>query len=190
MIKRLFSPPVFDNEDDNFRAKFINGFAWSVILLLTISLIPALGPNADENASTTIIFLAGLILVMILSLYILRRGNLNVSGLIIVTFGWLGLGLQAYAADGVRDIIIIAYVAISLLASIIINWRAGSIVMILSIGVLWVLAILEVNGFLQPRFQEPIAFSRDLSFVFVAIAVLIYFSTTSLRDASHPRKKK
>jgi len=189
MIKRLFSPPVFDNEDDNFRAKFINGFAWSVILLLTISLIPALGPNADENASTTIIFLAGLILVMILSLYILRRGNLNVSGLIIVTFGWLGLGLQAYAADGVRDIIIIAYVAISLLASIIINWRAGSIVMILSIGVLWVLAILEVNGFLQPRFQEPIAFSRDLSFVFVAIAVLIYFSTTSLRDATIRAKK-
>ncbi len=29
MIKRLFSPPVFDNEEDNFRAKFINGFAWS-----------------------------------------------------------------------------------------------------------------------------------------------------------------
>ena len=189
MIKRLFSPPVFDNEDDNFRAKFINGFAWSVILLLTISLIPALGPNADENASTTIIFLAGLILVMILSLYILRRGNLNVSGLIIVTFGWLGLGLQAYAADGVRDIIIIAYVAISLLASIIINWRAGSIVMILSIGAIWVLAILEVNGYLQPRFQEPIAFSRDLSLVFVAIAVLIYFSTTSLRDSSNRAKK-
>ncbi len=189
MIKRLFSPPVFDNEEDNFRAKFINGFAWIVILLLTLSLIPVLGPNADENAGTTIIFLAGLILAMILSLYLLRKRKLNVSGWIIIILGWFGFGLQAYAADGVRDIIIVGYVAISLLASIIINWRAGSIVMLLSILTIWVLAILEVNGFIQPGSQEPIAFSRDLSFMFVAIAVLIYFSTTSLRDASNRAKK-
>ena len=188
MIKRLFSPPVFDNEEDNFRAKFINVFALSVIALLTISLVPALGPNADPNASTTIIFLTGLILVMFLSLYILRRGNLNLSGTIIVVFGWLGFGLQAYAADGVRDIIIVGYIAISLLASIIINWRAGAIVMVLSIGAIWALAILEANGYSQPRFQEPIAYSFDLSLVFIAIAVLIYFSTTSLRDASNHAK--
>ena len=189
MIKRLFSPPVFDNEEDNFRAKFINAFAWSVVALLTFSLIPVLGPNPDPNASTTIIFLAGLILVMLFSLYILRRGNLNLSGTIIVVLGWIGFGLQAYAADGVRDIIIVGYIAISLLASIIINWRAGSIVMLLSIASIWFLAILELNGYLTPRFQEPIAFSRDLSLVFVAIAVLIYFSTTSLRDANVRAKK-
>jgi GAF domain-containing protein len=189
MIKRLFSPPIFDNEEDSYRAKFINGFAWIVILLLSLSLIPTLGPNADENAGTTIIFLTVLILAMVLSLYLLRRGNLNLSGSIIIILGWLGFGLQAYFADGVRDIIIIAYIAISLLASIIINWRAGSIVITLSIGTIWVLAILEVNGVLHPSFQGPIAFSRDLSFVFVAIAILIYFSTTSLRDAITRAKK-
>ena len=189
MIKRLFSPPVFDNEEDNFRARFINGFAWTVIFLLAVSLIPTLGPNADPNAGTTIIFLVGLMLAMAFSLYMLRRGSLNISGLTIVILGWIGFGLQAYAADGVRDIIITAYITISLLASIIVNWRAGVLVMILSIGAIWVLAILELNGFSQPRFQEPIAFSRDLSLVFVAIAVLIYFSTTSLRDANVRAKK-
>jgi len=189
MIKRLFSPPVFDNEEDNFRARFINGFAWTVIFLLAVSLIPTLGPNADPNAGTTIIFLVGLMLAMAFSLYMLRRGSLNISGLTIVILGWIGFGLQAYAADGVRDIIITAYITISLLASIIVNWRAGVLVMILSIGAIWVLAILELNGFSQPRFQEPIAFSRDLSLVFVAIAVLIYFSTTSLRDATARARK-
>ncbi len=183
MIKKFFSPPPFNNEEDNFRAKFINGFAWIVILLLGLSLIPTLGPNADENAATTVFFLTGLILFMLLSLYLLRRGNLTSSGVIIVIFCWLGFGLQAYAADGIRDIIIVGYIAIGLLSSIIINWRAGIIVMILSIGAIWSLAILEINGYLQPRFQEPISFSRDLSFIFVAIAVLIYFSATSLRDA-------
>ena len=184
MIKRLFSPPVFDKEEDNFRAKFINGFAWIVILIFALSLIPNLGPNADENARTTIIVVTSLIFVMFLSLYLLRRGNLNASGSIIVILGWLGLGIQAYLADGVRDVIIIAFIAVSLLASIVINWRIGSFVMLLSIGAIWVLAILEVNGFLTPHFQEPIAFSRDLSFTFLVTAVLIYFSTTSLRDAN------
>lgn len=182
MIKRFFGPPVFNKEED-FRAKFINGFAWVVIAVLAIALISNLGPNADENSTTTIIVLTSLIFVMGLSLYLLRRGRLNASGLIIVILGWFGLGIQAYTADGARDVIIIAYISVSLLSSIIMNWRIGSFVMILSIGAVWTLAILELNGFIIPHFQEPIAFSRDLSLIFVVIAVLIYFNTTNLRDA-------
>jgi GAF domain-containing protein len=120
---------------------------------------------------------------MFLSLYLLGRGRLNASGLIIVILGWFGLGIQAYTADGARDVIIIAYIAVSLLSSIIINWRIGSFVMILSIGVVWTLAILELNGYINPNIQEPAAFSRDLTLIFVVIAVLIYFNTTDLRDA-------
>lgn len=183
MIKRLFSPPMFENEGDNFRARFINGFAWAIILLLSVALIPTLGPNADVNARTTLVILSGLILVMFVTLFTLRRGNLNLSATIIVVLGWLGLGVQAFTADGVRDVVIIAYVAVSLLASIIINWRVGSLVMILSIAAVWALAILEAKGLFNPRFQEPIGYSRDLTFVFIAIAVLIYFSTTGLREA-------
>jgi GAF domain-containing protein len=189
MIKRLFSPPVFDNEEDNFRAKFINGFAWVVIVVLTAALIPNLGPNADENSTTTIIVLISLIIVVFLSFYFLRRGHLNASGSIIVFLGWLGLGIQAYTADGARDVIIIAFIAVSLLASIVINWRIGSLIMLLSIGVIWALTTLEMNGYISPHIQEPAAYSRDASFIFVVIAVLIYFSTTSLRDANTRAKK-
>jgi GAF domain-containing protein len=183
MIKRLFSPPTFDNQEGNFRAKFINGFAWIVIVVLTAALIPNLGPNTDENSATTIIVVASLIFVMFLSLYLLRTGHLNASGSIIVVLGWLGLGIQAFTADGARDVIIIAYISVSLLASIVINWRIGSFIILLSIGAIWTLTILEVNGFISSHFQDPISYSRDLSFIFVVIAVLIYFSTTDLRDA-------
>jgi GAF domain-containing protein len=183
MIRRLLSPPIFEKDEDNFRAKFINGFAWSVIVLTALAIIPNLGPNADANAATTFLVLSGLIMVMLASIYFLHRRSLNISGMIIVVLGWLALGIQAYTADGVKDVIIVAYIAVSLLASIVINWRVGSIVILASIGAIWTLAILEANGFLSPRVQEPFAFSRDISFIFIAIAVLIYFSTTSLRDA-------
>jgi GAF domain-containing protein len=183
MIKRLFSPPVFDKQEDNFRARFINGFAWIVIAVLTAALIPNLGSGGDENSTTTIIVITGLILVMFVSLYLLQTRHLNASGSIIVFLGWLGLGIQAFTADGARDVIIIAYISVSLLASIVINWRIGSFIMLLSIGAIWTLTLLEMNGFITPHIQETVAFSRDISFIFVVIEVLIYFSTTDLRDA-------
>lgn len=180
MIRKFFSPPVFDNEDDNFRAKFINGFAWIVSLLLIISLIPYVtSPAIDYTAYV----LTGLIAIMFISLYLLRNGSINSSGLIIVILGWLSLTFQAYSADGVKDVIVIAYIAIALFASIIINWTTGGIVILASIGAIWFLTALEVNNVISPRFQEPVGFARDLTFVFLVITTMIYFSTTSLRNA-------
>jgi GAF domain-containing protein len=180
MMRRFFSPPVFEKEEDNFRAKFINGFAWTVIVLLLLAIAPHLLGN---SLNFTIPVFSGLILVMITALYLLHRGNVNTSGMIIVVLGWLGIGIQAYTADGVKDVIVVAYLALGLLASIILSWRAGGVVILTSIGAIWALTFLQVNGYFTPSSQAPLAFSRDLSFVFIAVSVLVYFSTTSLRNA-------
>ncbi len=181
MITRLFSPPVFQEEDKNFRAKFINGFAWSVIGLLLLAMTPHLLGSA-KNYSITIF--SGLILVMLLALYLLHRGNVNASGMIIIVLSWLGVSVQAYTADGVKDAIVVAFIALGLLASIIVNWRVGGAIVLSGIAVIWVLALLETNKYFVPSSQTPIAFARDLSFVFISITVLVYFSTKSMRDAT------
>ena len=103
--------------------------------------------------------------------------------MIIIVFGWLGLSIQAFTADGVKDVIVVGYLAVGLLASIVINWQAGSYLILASIGAIWVLAFSEVNGLIVPHVQDTIGYSRDLSLTFIVIAVLVYFSTTSLRDA-------
>ena len=183
MIKRFFSPPVFDTEEANFRAKFINLFAWIVIVFVTAVLILGLIPGPNQHSINTISILGGLILVMFLSLYLLRRRNLIASGSILIVLSWLGLGLQAYLESGAKDVIVIAYIAIGLLASIIINWRVGTLIIFLSVGLIWILAFLEMNGRLHPVPQETFTFARDISFIFAAIAVLTTISTTSLRNA-------
>jgi GAF domain-containing protein len=180
MIRRLLSPPVFEQEDKNFRAKFINGFAWSVVGLLLLAMAPHLFGHA-KNFSIPIF--SGLIMVMLLALYLLHRGNVDASGTIIIVLSWLGVSAQAYTADGVKDAIVIAFIALGLLASIIINWRIGGAVVLSGIAVIWALALLQVNNVFVPSSQAPIAFARDLSLVFVAITVLVYFSTKSMRDA-------
>ena len=179
MIRQYFSPPHFESEDDNFRAKFINIFGLIVLGLLLIGIVPFL---FQDQFNFTVIVLAGLIGVMILSLYLLRRGHLNQSGIILVVLTWAGITIQAYTADGVKDVIVVGYIAVSLLAGIV-NWRAGSIVLLVSIAAIWVMTALELNGFIAPSLEETTGYARDLSIIFVAIAAMIYFSTTSLRDA-------
>lgn len=180
MIRKFFSPPAFQSDDDTFRAKFINAFAWVGILALLTAMIPYV---IDPGGDLTVIILSGLILVLLLSLRLLRKGNVNASAWVIVLLGWLGIGFQAFTADGVKDVIIMAYIAIGLLASIVLSQIAGSAVILSSIAVIALLAWREANGFFQPREQDPIIYGRDLSFIFFIIAILILVSTNSLREA-------
>jgi GAF domain-containing protein len=179
MIRRLFSPPVFEAEDKNFRARFINGFAWSVITLLLLVIVFQL---LGEPKNFTVAIFSGLIVVMLLALYLLHRGHIDASGTIIIVLGWLGVSIQAFTADGVKDAIIVAFIALGLLASIVVNWRISSAVILSGIAVIWTLALLEVSRFFAPSSQDPLGFARDLSFVFVVVAVLVYFSTKTMRD--------
>lgn len=180
MMRTFMRPPVFEDESDDFRARFINGFAWTVIALLLLAMAPHI---LGTSLNYTIPVFSALIVVMFAALYLLHRGNVNASGIIIVVLGWLGIGIQAYTADGVKDVILVAYLALGLLASIVIGWRAGGVVILTSIGAIWIITLLQINGYFTPSSQNPVAFSRDLSLVFIAVAVLVYFSATSMRNA-------
>jgi len=180
MIRRFFSPPAFERDEDNFRAKFIYYFIWIALVSLAFVLTQYLfRPAGDLTAP----ILAGLIAVLIAALYLLQKRNITASGLMIIILGWVGLGVQAYTADGVKDVVIMGYIALGLLASIVASRTAGSVVIISSIGVIWILSLLESRGYIQARVQDPLGYSRDLSIIFVLIAALIHISTTSLRDA-------
>lgn len=180
MIRKFFSPPVFETEEDNFRAKFINGFAWITIALLSIGVFPYL---VVPGGIMTVVILAGMIIVLLISLLLLRRKNINASAWLIVVLGWIGVGFQALTANGVKDVIVVGYITIGLLASIVISHRVGGFVILSSISMIALLAWREANGFFVPTEQDPTYYGRDLGIIFVSIAVLIYFSTTSLRDA-------
>lgn len=180
MIRRFLRRPVFEKDDDNFRARFIHGFALAAIIILSLAILIG---GFDFKRYTTNIILIALILIQGLSLYLLRKGKIIASGVILVTLGWIGLTFQAYTADGVKDVIVVAYIAMALLASIVINWSSGGVVIVASIIAIWALAFLEMNKLIAPQIQSPVEYARDLTFVFLAITALIYFSTTSLRDA-------
>jgi len=181
LLKRIFTLPVFEKEDDNFRAKLINSYAWISIVLMLIA-TPVYLMQTTLNFFTLIVTFAALA-IMFTAIYLLRRGKISASGVIMITTGLLLISAGTAGADGVRGSSTVAYVALALLASIIISLQAGVIVIATSIILLWVLAVLELNGYITPDFNGgPINFTLTLSVIFIIIAVLIYFSTNSLRD--------
>ncbi|MCC6499045.1 MAG: GAF domain-containing protein [Anaerolineales bacterium] len=180
MIRKFFSPPAFGTEDENFRAKFINWFAWAGVGLLSVGLIPYL---ISPGRSFIVAVLSVLIVVFLAALFLLRRGKVMASGWLIVSLSWLGIAFQTFTSNGVRSTFAIAFIAIGLLASIVINARTGSLLLFASVGVIALLAFGEVNGSITPVSQSPFTFGRNLGLIFFAIAILINLNATSLKDA-------
>ncbi len=180
MIRKLFTPPHFENDEDNFRARFINGIAWTLLVLLGLSIIPQL---LQKTPDYTIIVLPSLMGVMALSLFFMHRKNLTLSGILLVALTWLGITFQAFTAEGVRDVVVVAYITVGFLASLIISWRSGGLIILASVAALQGLSYMQLNGYINPLSQPPGDYARDLTIIFIVTAALIYFSTTSLRDA-------
>jgi len=186
MIRKFFSPPYFDDSEQNYRARFVNGFSWiAMILTTTIAIIVAVTGYTDY----TLYVLIGLALVFALTIILLRYRFLQISTVTLVVLTWLGIFFQASTADGVHDVIIIAFIAAALFASILIGWWAGGITMFASILGAWLLASLEVNQLITPTFSTPYIYARDLMFILLIVSALIYFSTTNLQNAINRQKE-
>lgn len=181
MIRKFFSPPIFDKEEDNFRAKFINIYAWISIFLILLGIPSYL---QQEKLDFSIIVSIGVLVIMATAIYMLRRGKITVSGAIIIVAGWLSIGVGSIGANGVRGTSIVAYIALALLASITVGLNTGVIVIVSSIIMIWILALLEVNGYIIPTTTEITSYALTLSIIFIIIAVLIYFSTASLKNSA------
>lgn len=180
MIRRLLRPPHFDDLEQDFRAKFINGFAWiAMTLIIVVTFLVAITGFTDY----TVYVLIGLILVFALTIVLLRKKLLNLSAVTLVVLTWVGIFFQAYTADGIHDVIIIGFIATALFASILIGWWAGGVTILASIFAAWLLAGLEASHLISPTVSTPLTFARDLTFILLIISTLIYFSTTNLQNA-------
>ena len=186
MIRRLLRPPHFDDLEQDFRAKFINGFAWiAMALIIIVTVLVAITGFTDY----TVYVLIGLILVFALTIVLLRKKLLNLSAVTLVVLTWVGIFFQAYTADGIHDVIIIGFIATALFASILIGWWAGGVTILASIFAAWLLAGLEISHLISPTVSTPLTFARDLTFILLIISTLIYFSTTNLQNAIRRAKE-
>ena len=131
---------------------------------------------------TTSFFLIALLVTQFILFALLRRGYLNQTAVILVFSTWLGVSYQAWQSDGVHDVVIYAYILTILMAALLANWKISIIVSVLSVAVIWLLAIIEARGGRIANMDSPINIARDLTAVFSLLAVMIFLVINTLRQ--------
>lgn len=172
-IRRWFTHPVFGDEEKTRIAQFMFNFSWIAIGVL-LFLIPArLIIKTDKSLLPTFL-IAGLILLIIITQQIIRRGYIKQASYAMIYSGWLIVTVLAWYADGLHDIAILGYIIVILLASFLLGWRTVSVIGGLSLIVIWTFALNDYKH-LQPLHNDnPIGYATDLSGIFILICALIY----------------
>lgn len=172
-LRRLLAPTIFEDEDKTRAAQILNTFGWvaiGVVLIITLSRIV----TGEWLSTSSRIFFPVILLILILTQILIRYGHVHASGIILIIFIWSALTYQASQSDGVRDVAILAYLIIILLASLLLGWREGFLAGVVSLASVWVLAWQEHLGLRQYTVDPPLSYTRDLTAVLIITGFLIY----------------
>ncbi|MFH2103879.1 MAG: GAF domain-containing protein [Chloroflexota bacterium] len=177
IFRTFFLPPTFGDEDKTLSASFLH---WFTLFATGISLI-LLVAYWLSGAMTQVGMVSIIIGIFILSNALNHFGQVLPASIFLLLTLWLAIGYLAYTSSGVRDAIVIAYIALAFFASVLVNWRASIVILILSIAVIWTMAILEYSAVFTPALDEPTIYARGLTFIYLLVAILIISTTSSLR---------
>jgi signal transduction histidine kinase len=172
-LRRLFVPPIFENEEKTRVALILNSFVWSAIGIL-LALIFFRVVVWEENGYVPLLVLSAVVMVLAGGLIMIRRGYVYSASTILVVVLWIAMTYQAWQADGIRDAAVFVYIVIIMLSSLLLGWRFASVMTGLSIAVIWYFAVMEKQGLRILHVDDPISYARDLSVAIILIGVLIY----------------
>ena len=178
-VRRLIQPSIFEDEETTRAARVLNLFGWvtfTAVAVITLSRIV----TGDWLSDSSKLFFP-IILVLILAMqYMIRRGHVRLAGWVVIVAMGAAMTFQAAYSDGLRDITILAFSTLVLLAALLLGWRVGLLAGLLSVGVIWVFALQEYIGVRQYTIDPPLGYARDLTAVFVISSVLTYVLIQSL----------
>ncbi|MFN8412797.1 MAG: ATP-binding protein [Anaerolineales bacterium] len=172
-LRRLFTSPIFENEEKTRISQLMMNFSWIAMGVISLLLVSRLFSQTDQTIAPTLI-LTGMIVIIYIVQEITKRGYVRVASLFILFSLWISLTYLAAQADGVRDIAILGYVIVILLASFLVGWKSVTSIGIISLLTIWYFAFAEYKGWRALHIDTPINYARDLSGAFFLIGALIY----------------
>lgn len=182
-LKRFFAPPVFEDEDKNRTAFYLNSVSLSAVGVLALYLVVQNLAGSGFNLTIIDYILVGFIGLLLVARYAMTKGYVKVASYVVVGFIWLGLAFQAQMADGIRDATFFAFFVIVLMASLLLGTRGMLFYAGLSILMGLGLVYLESIRGIEIELDSSQNFARDITFVFILFAIFLYLVTSSLGNA-------
>ena len=184
-LRALFAAPVFpDDEDKTRKAKYANAIALAFIVIILGYEIAARLTAGITKLSLFDLIMFAVVIIIIAGLGLLRRGQVQLASILLVSLIWIASNGAAATSFGIRDTSFIINLSIILMTGLLLGWQAALVVTLLSIFAGFGLAYIEQSGLIDSINYPAASFAQDMTFVFILNAVLIYLLITGLESAS------
>ncbi len=183
-VLKIIRPPVFDDEEKNRQASLLNIILWALVLVPIpyLAYILTTLPELSARAWTQALFGEAINFFL---LYLLRRGYVQIAGLIQTFAFWLFLTLTAFTGYGVQDeAYIVGYPLVILIGGLILGPRLSVSITLLSLLSGLVMVYASRNGIIPAQEAQPPQLTWVISLaLFPIFAILQYLTIRTLRDA-------
>ncbi len=183
-VRTFLRAPTFpDDEDKTRKARYANAIA---LTFLAITIVYEVGIRAFlgyKFVSPVDLMIFGLTVTCVVGLVMLRRGYVYAASVLLVVLIWLVINSIAATGYGAQDSSFLTNFTVVLMAGLLLNWQTSLIITILSIISGLGLASAEQAGLIIHPAYPITSFGRDIAFVFVFNAVMIYLLINGLENA-------
>ncbi len=183
-MKRLLSPPTFDNDDLNLAARLLYGILVTIVgitLLLTFPLALLLPAG---NMAIAIQGLGALILATFMFI-LLRRGKVRLASWLLLGLFWLLNTTAVWTGGGIRASAFTNFMLVVFTAGLLLGARVGVVFAILSATFGFLMVLAENNRLLTSSIVQQTPFTLWFSNVaiFGMVAMLQGLSANTARQA-------
>ena len=185
LLKRLLTPPVFDDEEKTRAAQIVHFILVSMSAAIMIFTITAFSQFLSDSNPNGLSVIGILIIFVVVAWYLFYSGHIRGSAAAFVGIIWLATTVGTYAYGGIQGTSPIFFPIIILVAGLTLGNRSAVICALLSIVVLTGTLFADQQGLLPSMFSTPSVFDKWLSLIIaVSVAsVLLYVATTSINRA-------
>jgi PAS domain S-box-containing protein len=168
-------------EKERWSFSFFKAFIFSIIGLIALLFI--LRRFASLSFTDVDIVLLILIFLLLGLLFIGKRGYLTLSGILLVLMMWIGSTYIMWTGQGVYDAVMIAYLALILIASLLLDWKVASLFLFATFLSIWLNTYCQMKGYLIPEPRDPlIIYTRDVTIIMLTVALISQFFLRQLND--------
>ncbi len=180
-LRKFLAPPVFADEDKTRTASLLHAILLTILagIALYVVIMVTLVPDLARDVQFVIIPLP-----IMLGLYLLmRRGHVELASGLLAAALWINLTIAASLADGLYSPAFDTYIAIIIIAGLLLGGRAGLLVAGVSILSGGVMTYAELNSPRTALAQTMLTVWVQQSILFLLAAVLLWLAARNINAA-------
>ncbi len=184
ILKKLFSPPQFKNEEDTHQAFLLHMILWGLVLV-PIPYVLYFVLFAPQESMRALVQGGIGELINITLLVLLKRGYIRFASIVQVTAFWLFFTISAFTDYGVPgEAYLLGYPLVIIVAGVLLGGYATLAVTTLSLLAGLSMLYAQDKGFINPIIEHSPVLTWILSFaVFPMSATLQYLSSRTVKNA-------